>query len=92
MGRQRVHLLVSGVVQGVGYRFSAQRQAHLLGLSGWVKNRRDRRVELLAEGEEEDLRELIRWCHLGPSGARVTEVEEEWHPAEGDLEGFEIRF
>lgn len=92
MGKKRVQLLVSGFVQGVGYRFTARGQADLLGLDGWVRNRRDGRVELLAEGEERDLRELVRWCHLGPSGSRVTDVEEEWLPWTGEFQGFEIRF
>jgi len=92
MAKQRVHVWISGTVQGVGFRFVTERQALHLDLSGWVRNLRDGRVELEAEGEESNLRELVRWCHQGPSGARVTDVEVEWLPWEDEFNGFEIRF
>ncbi|MBI3013542.1 MAG: acylphosphatase [Candidatus Tectomicrobia bacterium] len=92
MAKKRVHLWVSGLVQGVGFRFVAERQALRLDLRGWVRNLRNGRVELMAEGEESNLRELVRWCHQGPSGARVTDVEVEWEPCQDEFNGFEIRF
>jgi len=91
MAKRRVHLWISGLVQGVGFRFVAERQALRLDLCGWVRNLRDGRVELVAEGEENNLRELVRWCHQGPSGARVTDVEVQWLPWEGEFGGVEIR-
>lgn len=67
--------LVSGRVQGVFYRSSAQQYARLLGLCGWVRNRQDGRVELLASGSEEQLDELEKWLEIGPEYAKVTNIE-----------------
>mgnify|MGYP005857283447 CR=1 FL=1 len=68
---------IEGRVQGVGYRRNAAREATRLGLGGWVRNVADGSVELLAEGEEEALALLARWCYQGPPGARVTAVIEQ---------------
>jgi acylphosphatase len=68
---------VTGRVQGVWYRGWTVDQARELGLSGWVRNRRDGSVEILAEGPDEALAELVRRCHEGPSAARVEGVEVE---------------
>jgi len=67
--------LISGRVQGVFYRASAQRYALSLGLSGWVRNRRDGKVELLACGEEPALAELEKWLEIGPEYAKVTNIK-----------------
>ena len=67
--------LVSGRVQGVFYRSSTQQYARQLGLRGWVRNRRDGRVELLASGSEEKLDELEKWLEIGPEYAKVTNIE-----------------
>lgn len=67
--------LVSGRVQGVFYRASAQRYAQSMGLSGWVRNLRDGRVELLACGEASVLAELEKWLEIGPEYAKVTNIE-----------------
>ena len=67
--------LISGRVQGVFYRASAQRYAQSLALTGWVRNRRDGRVELLACGEEPVLRVLEKWLEIGPEYAKVTNIE-----------------
>ncbi len=67
--------LISGRVQGVFYRASAQRYALSLGLSGWVRNRRDGKVELLACGEEPVLAELEKWLEIGPDYAKVTNIK-----------------
>jgi acylphosphatase len=72
---ERVRLLVEGRVQGVGYRYSACAEARRLGLSGWVRNRSDGRVELEAEGPEEVVEALIAWCWHGPVFAQVSQVE-----------------
>ena len=69
--------LVSGVVQGVGFRYHAQRQALRLGLVGWVKNRIDGDVELVACGAQARLDQLESWLWQGPSMARVKKVEVE---------------
>ena len=72
---RRIH--VTGRVQGVWFRGWTVDQARDLGLNGWVRNRRDGNVEILAEGSEEAIAELIRRCREGPSAARVDRVEVE---------------
>ena len=67
--------LISGRVQGVFYRASAQRYAQSLALSGWVRNRRDGRVVLLACGDQAALETLEKWLEIGPEYAKVTNIE-----------------
>ena len=67
--------LVSGRVQGVFYRDSTRRQAQALGITGWVRNLFDRRVEVLACGEAEQLEAFIKWLEIGPEYAKVTNIE-----------------
>ncbi|HEY9748908.1 MAG TPA: acylphosphatase [Allocoleopsis sp.] len=86
----RVHVLVSGHVQGVGYRLSTCQAAETLGINGWVKNLPDGRVEAVFEGSPELLEEMIRWCHKGPQMAIVQEVKVAYEEAEG-IEGFHSR-
>ncbi len=88
---KRVCLCITGRVQGVGYRYSAAEVADRLELLGWVRNATDGSVELVAEGPEQVLRQLIVWCRVGPRGAVVSEVSEHWQAATGALSGFEIR-
>jgi acylphosphatase len=77
---QALRVVVRGRVQGVGYRAWTVRQARRLGLSGWVRNREDGSVELLAAGPEAALGALLQACRSGPSLARVDGIET--HPAE----------
>lgn len=86
------HLYVSGRVQGVAFRYSAIRQAQLLGVTGWVKNAFDGRVELLIEGEDAAVSQMIAWCYHGPRAAHVTEVQEEPVPFSGRYLSFEVHF
>ena len=65
-------------------------RARYLGVQGWVRNLRDGRVEALVEGERSRLEELIRFCHLGPPGAKVSDVSVEWADWKGELQGFRI--
>ena len=90
MGLKQVQLFVRGRVQGVFFRASAQREAKRLGLTGWVKNRPDGAVELLAEGEEDALKELIGWANRGPGSARVDNVDVRWRSFTGDYPDFRI--
>jgi acylphosphatase len=83
----RIVALVSGNVQGVGYRAFAQRKAQELGLSGYAENLRDGRVEVVAEGPREDLEQFLRFLRQGPRLARVDQVEVQWGEATG-LRGF----
>jgi acylphosphatase len=82
---------VSGIVQGVNFRRHTQQQANALGVSGWVTNLPDGRVELCAEGDEAAVHELIAWCRRGPSSARVDGVEVRNEPYRGEFDGFGIR-
>jgi acylphosphatase len=84
---RRAHVHVSGLVQGVGFRWYATRRARELGLSGWVRNLPDGRVEAVFEGEDEAVDTMVAWCGRGPSGARVERVEVADEPPEG-LRGF----
>ena len=88
----RVHCIVHGRVQGVAFRAATQRQARQLGVCGWVRNRPDGTVELLAEGEQVSVQQLVDWCQHGPPGARVTQVQVDWQPLTGEFVGFEIRY
>lgn len=68
------HLLIRGVVQGVGFRWFMAQEAHRRGLGGWVRNLSDGRVEALVCGEEEAVAEMLNWATQGPPGARVDEI------------------
>lgn len=92
MPEARVHLHISGRVQGVSYRRFTVREARSLGLTGWVRNLPDRRVELVAEGDEASLEELVSRCWKGPSLAIVRGIEVEREPPTEDLDSFSIRY
>jgi len=88
---KRLHLLVFGRVQGVGFRFNCCRQARSLGLSGWVRNLPDDSVEIVAEGSAAALKAFSAWCRKGPSFADVEQVTETPEPASGAFPVFEIK-
>ena len=87
----RIRSRVSGRVQGVYFRASTRDRAESLGLTGWVRNLPDGRVELEAQGAVEQLRSLAVWLREGPAAARVDSVETEDLPAGDATPGFEIR-
>ncbi|MDD5035166.1 MAG: acylphosphatase [Methylococcaceae bacterium] len=89
--RKRVHLWISGRVQGVFYRASAAEQAQALGLAGWARNLSDGRVEIVAEGDGGKLDAFLGWCSRGPSRARVEEVEMTEELANGEFTDFRVR-
>ncbi|MBI5068528.1 MAG: acylphosphatase [Deltaproteobacteria bacterium] len=89
-GPARARIVVTGIVQGVAYRASAQAEAVRLGLAGWVRNRPDGRVEALAEGPRARVESLVAWCWRGPPLARVSDVEVAWEEPRGEPEGFRI--
>ena len=90
MSLKQVQLTVRGRVQGVFFRASAQREARRMGLTGWVKNRPDGSVEMLAEGEEDGLKDLIAWANRGPSASRVERVDVRWRSFTGEFPDFRI--
>ena len=71
-------MIIEGRVQGVFFRYHTQEVAIQLGVKGWVKNRRDGYVEAIMEGDKEKVDQVIKWCHHGPSEARVTKVHLSW--------------
>ncbi len=92
MSLRRLHCTVRGIVQGVNFRASTRREAARLGLTGWVRNLDDGRVEVLADGDEPRLRELLAWLERGPSVARVDEVRSDWSEGTGGFESFTVRY
>jgi acylphosphatase len=91
MAAKQLHGTVRGRVQGVFFRANLQREAKRLGLTGWVKNLTDGSVEFLAEGEEQELKELLGWAQRGPSAARVDRVDSRWRSYTGDFTDFRIQ-
>jgi acylphosphatase len=87
----RVHAVVTGRVQGVGFRFTAVDQAQRLGLRGWIRNQPDGTVEVAAEGDRAAVEELVRFLHRGPRGARIDDVALRWEDHSGDLGPFRAR-
>jgi acylphosphatase len=87
---RRIHLVISGHVQGVYYRSAASEHARVLGLRGTVRNLPGGEVELIAEGPPAVLKELIAWCHLGPPAARVDDVSVRIEAAAGEFTDFRI--
>ena len=86
---KRVRVLVSGDVQGVGFRWSARAEAVGRGLNGWVRNLYDGRVEAVFEGPPEDVDALVAWCRTGPRWATVNDVEAVDEQPTGEA-GFQI--
>ena len=72
---EQIQILVSGQVQGVGFRYAASDAARAMELKGWVRNLIDGKVEILAEGDSDSITQFIKWCHAGPAMAAVTNVE-----------------
>jgi acylphosphatase len=90
MAQKRIHLVIRGRVQGVYFRAAAQREARRLGVTGWIKNRPDGSIELVAEGDEDAIKELSTWTAHGPSTARVDHVDTRWRGYTGEFPEFQI--
>mgnify|MGYP001186321050 CR=1 FL=1 len=90
MSKVRAHLVVNGRVQGVYFRAETHDQAAALGLTGWVKNRPDRSVEAVAEGNREKIEKLIEWCRQGPPHAEVSDVNVKWEEYTSEFDKFKI--
>ncbi len=92
MAKKRAHVFISGLVQGVFFRAETKDLAQLLGVKGWVRNLWDGRVEAVFEGEEEAVERMVSWCHRGPSGAVVENVEVIYEDYTGEYDDFRIRY
>lgn len=88
----RAHVVISGMVQGVFFRYETRMRAQSLGLSGWVMNRQDVSVEAVFEGPKDAVESIVRWCHKGPSGAVVDNVDVKWSPYTGEFKGFSVKY
>ncbi len=88
--KARIHILVSGLVQGVFFRANTKKVAKSLGLTGWVRNLADGRVEILAEGKKENLEKLKDWANHGPENARVERLTFKWLLYQGEFSDFKI--
>jgi len=86
----RAELLISGRVQGVGYRYSTARKAEELGLTGWCRNNPDGSVAALFEGEHDRIEAMITWCRQGPGMARVEDIQLVWSAPTGEFSRFSI--
>ena len=87
---KRCHIFVSGMVQGVFFRAFTQENALELGLTGWVRNTQDDRVEALVEGDENEIKELIERLRQGTPASRVTDVSVNWQKAKNEFNDFSI--
>jgi acylphosphatase len=89
---KRVHLIISGDVQGVGFRAWVLRYSRQISCTGWVKNRDDGTVEITAEGPRGELEELIAHCQHGPEVAWVERVDVNWSDATSEFHRFEVLY
>ena len=88
----QLHVVISGLVQGVGFRHATYRKALELGLRGWVRNLPDGTVEAVFQGDRAALDHMRSWCRHGPGLSRVDNVAEEWQSARDDQGDFRIVF
>ncbi len=88
---ERLSVIVRGRVQGVGFRYSVLRKARELELNGWVANRDDGTVSLVAEGSRAALEKLLAYVQIGPPGASVRSVDIDWQSALGEFQEFDVR-
>jgi acylphosphatase len=90
--QEQLHAIVYGRVQGVNFRYYTVQEARSLGLTGWVRNRIDGTVEVLAEGPRPQLDRLVAYLHRGPSSAQVARVDMTWGVATGAFPAFDVRY
>lgn len=88
---KRAHLVITGLVQGVNFRFRACQEAVVLGVTGWVKNLPNGAVEAVIEGQDLAVDQMIDWCHKGPRSANVRDVQVDWEDFEGKFKEFRTR-
>ena len=92
MTNQCLHIFVSGLVQGVFFRANSLKTAKSLGVTGWVKNLDDGRVELMIEGETKLVDQMLKWCNQGPPGAKVDNVSVNYELFQNKFTEFLIKY
>ena len=92
MSNKRVRVFVKGKVQGVFFRQALKVKAIQQNVVGWVKNLLDGRVEAVLEGNEENINNLVEWCHGGPANARVEDVEIKNEKFTNEFSEFDVRY
>jgi len=85
---KRVYIIISGYVQGVLFRYNTKKIAEKLNLKGFVRNLASRDLEIVAEGSEEAIKELIEFCKKGPEGAEVRDIKIEYEEVKNEFDGF----
>ncbi|MCJ7568635.1 MAG: acylphosphatase [Anaerolineales bacterium] len=91
MGAARAHLFIQGRVQGVSFRYYTVQEARSLGLTGWVRNLWDGRVEVLLDGDKDAVKQMVEWCQRGPTPALVENVEILWEEPTAEFNNFRVR-
>lgn len=92
MATKRAHVVIHGQVQGVFFRSYLRDRAEQRQLTGWVKNCFDGTVEVVLEGKEEPIQEIVEWCHTGPSEAEVKKVDVTWEKPTKEFKDFSIHY
>ena len=88
----RAHVIISGRVQGVFFRMETLKAAQLYGVSGWVRNKADRTVEAMFEGDEKSVDLILEWCSKGSPPAKVEKTDVNWEDYTGEFKGFKITY
>jgi len=91
MEKVRAHIIVSGKVQGVGYRNNTFKQAKKIGVNGWIRNLEDGRVEAVFEGEKQEVEKIVNWAKRGPLSTNISDFKIEWQEPKEEFKNFEIK-
>ncbi|MFC1663573.1 acylphosphatase [Patescibacteria group bacterium] len=89
---KRAHIFVIGKVQGVFFRLNTEERAKKLGITGWIKNLEDGRIEAIFEGKKESVEKIIKWTKMGPLTAKVNKADIKWQEYKDEFKDFEIRY
>lgn len=92
MSKLRVHIFVTGKVQGVFFRQALKVMSKKNNVFGWVRNLKDGRVEAILEGEDVDVSHVVEWCHAGPANARVEDIDIKNEKFSGEYKKFEVLY
>lgn len=87
----QLHFIITGLVQGVSFRYYAKKVAVKLGITGWICNKSNGTLEIVAEGNEDVLKEFLGWCRNGPEHASVTDVKAKWKEGKNEFKEFSVR-